>query len=163
MVRESIFSVLWSQLGDFGGKTLLDGYCGSGILGLEFLSRGAAFVDFVEKSGANLQSFRKNILAFETEIEHRYRYWHGSMSWFLDQADPQKNWDVVWFDPPFSTFPEIEIHSVLSQRKPFLFGIHVSKFRFHPYRNLLQRYTPGYHEVYAKTFGESSILVLRKQ
>src|ERR1700761_4503309 len=46
--REGLFSSLLSELGDFGGLRMLDLYAGSGAVGLEALSRGAAGVLLVE-------------------------------------------------------------------------------------------------------------------
>ena len=64
-VRESLFSVLDSALlaGDRGWQdiSVLDLYAGSGALGLEALSRGAAFVTFVEKNGEIIKVLEKNI------------------------------------------------------------------------------------------------------
>ncbi len=62
-VREAVFSSLFSLIGGFEGRRVLDLYAGSGALGIEALSRGAAHATFVERDrraaaviAANLQS-----------------------------------------------------------------------------------------------------------
>ena len=49
-VREAMFSSISAHLGDLGGLRVLDGYAGSGALGLEALSRGAAHVLLVDQA-----------------------------------------------------------------------------------------------------------------
>jgi 16S rRNA (guanine966-N2)-methyltransferase len=59
--REALFSMLVSRLGSFEGLRVLDLFAGSGALGLEALSRGAAACTFVEQDGAALDALRTNI------------------------------------------------------------------------------------------------------
>ena len=59
--REALFSMLVSRLGSFEGLRVLDLFAGSGALGLEALSRGAATCTFVEQDGAALDALRTNI------------------------------------------------------------------------------------------------------
>lgn len=61
-VREAIFDVLGS-MGGVEGATVLDLFCGSGALGLEALSRGAAHVTFVDHDTAALAAVRTNLAA----------------------------------------------------------------------------------------------------
>ena len=59
--REALFSMLTSRLGSFEGLRVADLFAGSGALGLEALSRGAAQCTFVESDGAALDALRTNI------------------------------------------------------------------------------------------------------
>jgi 16S rRNA G966 N2-methylase RsmD len=59
-VRESLFNVLASRI-DFSGASVLDLYAGSGALGLEALSRGAASAVFVESDSRAAAVIAKNI------------------------------------------------------------------------------------------------------
>jgi 16S rRNA (guanine966-N2)-methyltransferase len=61
-VREAIFDVLGS-MGGVEGASVLDLFCGSGALGLEALSRGAATVTFVDHDAAALAAVRTNLAA----------------------------------------------------------------------------------------------------
>lgn len=61
-VREALFSSLASLLGpDLGGARVLDAFAGSGALGLEALSRGAAHATFAEKDRRAAATLRANI------------------------------------------------------------------------------------------------------
>ncbi len=59
--REGLFSMLTSRLGSFEGLRVADLFAGSGALGLEALSRGAAHCTFVEQDKAALDALRANI------------------------------------------------------------------------------------------------------
>jgi 16S rRNA (guanine966-N2)-methyltransferase len=61
-VREAIFDILGS-MGGVEGATVVDLYCGSGALGVEALSRGAAAATFVDHDAAALQAVRTNLAA----------------------------------------------------------------------------------------------------
>lgn len=61
--RETLFNMLASRIGDFDGLTVADLFAGSGALGLEALSRGAARCRFVERDPAALAALKANIAA----------------------------------------------------------------------------------------------------
>lgn len=61
--REALFSMLTSRLGTFDGLRVLDLFSGTGALGLEALSRGAAHVTFVETNRGALEALKANISA----------------------------------------------------------------------------------------------------
>ena len=62
-VREALFSMLASRLGSFEGLQVADLFAGSGALGLEALSRGAAHCVFVENDRRAAEAIRANIAA----------------------------------------------------------------------------------------------------
>lgn len=59
--REALFSMLASRIGSFEGLTVADLFAGTGALGLEALSRGAAHCTFVEHDRAALDALRANV------------------------------------------------------------------------------------------------------
>jgi 16S rRNA (guanine966-N2)-methyltransferase len=59
--REALFSMLQSRLGSFDGLEVADLFAGTGALGLEALSRGAARCTFVETDRTALESLRRNV------------------------------------------------------------------------------------------------------
>ena len=65
--RETLFSMLTSRLGGFEGLLVADLFAGSGALGLEALSRGAAEAIFVEQDAAALRALRENIAALRAQ------------------------------------------------------------------------------------------------
>ena len=60
-VKESLFSAIASALGSLEGVCVLDGFAGSGALGIEALSRGAARVTFFEQARAAAKIVRENL------------------------------------------------------------------------------------------------------
>lgn len=101
--RESIFNILehaaWSP--GLGGARVLDLFAGSGALGLEALSRGAAFALFVETDEAARGAIRDNIEALglfgETRIQRRDAADLGPMP-----ASAGPAFDLVFLDPPYA-------------------------------------------------------------
>ncbi len=61
--RETLFSMLASRLGSFEGLAVADLFAGSGALGLEAQSRGAATALFVETDASAVRTIRTNIAA----------------------------------------------------------------------------------------------------
>lgn len=98
-VREALFSSLRSELGGFDGLRVLDLFAGSGALGLEAASRGAAHVDLVESAKAAATVIARNIadLAAEATL-HRM-----TADRFL--ATRRGPYDLVFVDPPYADDP----------------------------------------------------------
>jgi 16S rRNA (guanine966-N2)-methyltransferase len=94
--RESLFNVL-SNLFDFDEARVLDLFAGSGALGIEALSRGAAHCTFVEKDHKALESLRKNISALA--IEARCTVSATDVYSFVRSAE--MNWHVILSDAPY--------------------------------------------------------------
>ena len=66
-MRETLFSMLASRVGSFEGLSVADLFAGSGALGLEALSRGAASCVFIEQDARAIQMLRANIAALEAQ------------------------------------------------------------------------------------------------
>jgi 16S rRNA (guanine966-N2)-methyltransferase len=96
-VRETLFSMLASRLGSFEGLRVADLFAGSGALGLEALSRGAAHATFVEQDRSALAALRANCEQFGA-IE-KVRIIPGS-ALALPDAEP---FDLVFADPPYAS------------------------------------------------------------
>jgi len=95
-VREALFSIL----GDVSGARVLDLYAGTGALGIEALSRGAARATFVEHARPALRVLRRNVqtlgletlatvLSLRAERALSTRPWGSSL------------FDLVFIDPPY--------------------------------------------------------------
>ncbi|HMO69973.1 MAG TPA: RsmD family RNA methyltransferase, partial [Novosphingobium sp.] len=65
--RETLFSMLVSRIGSFEGLAVADLFAGSGALGLEALSRGAATCLFVEQDAPAIRALRANIAALRAQ------------------------------------------------------------------------------------------------
>ncbi len=68
-VREALFSMLASRLGSFEGLRVLDGFAGTGALGLEALSRGAAHAVFIERDAAAVKALKANVATLNASAE----------------------------------------------------------------------------------------------
>jgi len=96
--RETLFAMLTSRLGDFEGLQVADLFAGSGALGLEALSRGAAHCLFVENDRAALDVIRANIAALGAQ--GRTRVEAGSATQLRAATRPM---DLILADPPYFT------------------------------------------------------------
>ena len=95
-VREALFA----RLHDLDGACVLDLYAGTGALGIEALSRGAARAVFVERSNASLGALRRNLLALE--LDDCTRVVRGDVRGALRRlAGEQMRFDLVLADPPY--------------------------------------------------------------
>src|SRR5262245_57149676 len=95
-VREAWMSILTDAL---PGARVLDLYAGTGALGLEALSRGAASADFVELSPPSLRALEANIAALG--VGGRARLHRADALRFVERLD-RRAYDVAFADPPYS-------------------------------------------------------------
>ena len=96
--RETLFSMLNSRLGSFEGLSVLDLFAGSGALGLEALSRGAAHCLFVEQDADAVKAIRANVEAFDTR--GRAQVQQGSV---MSLGPAKTVHDLILLDPPYET------------------------------------------------------------
>jgi len=111
--REALFSTLESEFGSINDLTFLDLYCGSGAVGAEALSRGAAVVYAVDNDEKAINITRQNFALLEnlsgigtTSVIT------SSVGKFLDKTC-ELAFDVVFLDPPYD-LPNIEIEKALT-------------------------------------------------
>ncbi|WP_209323320.1 16S rRNA (guanine(966)-N(2))-methyltransferase RsmD [Brevibacterium renqingii] len=102
-VKESLFSML-DGYGVLPAANVLDLFAGSGGLGFEAMSRGAAQVDFVDSSLAAIRALQAN--AKKLGLEHSATAHPGDVLQFLaglpDHDDPESRvFDLVFMDPPY--------------------------------------------------------------
>jgi 16S rRNA (guanine966-N2)-methyltransferase len=95
--REGLFSMLQSRVGSFEGLQVADLFAGTGALGLEALSRGAAHCLFVENDRGALDMLRQNIGRFSAEGRTEMR----SQS-VEHMSPPARPCDIVFMDPPYT-------------------------------------------------------------
>jgi 16S rRNA (guanine966-N2)-methyltransferase len=94
--RETLFSMLASRLGRFEGLRVADLYAGSGALGFEALSRGAAHATFVENDAATVALIRANAAVLKAQDRIEIRRLSAAT---LPPAQP---FDLVFADPPYA-------------------------------------------------------------
>ncbi|RZU46932.1 16S rRNA (guanine966-N2)-methyltransferase [Fluviicoccus keumensis] len=108
-VRETVFN--WLQF-DIQGKRCLDAFAGSGALGLEALSRGAAGCLFLEKSGVQakqLQATLKELGATNGDV------WTGDSLTLLSRIT--EPFDLVFLDPPYALNLWQPVMALLAERQ----------------------------------------------
>lgn len=93
-VRMSVFNTLQAMI-DFDGKTFLDMYAGSGIMGLEALSRGFSYAMAFEKHPKAAMIIKNNYKKFTPHPE----LYTGDALKLIKKTD--KTFDVIYIDPPY--------------------------------------------------------------
>lgn len=94
-VREALFSILGARV---AGARVLDLFAGSGALGLEALSRGAATVTFVERAPAALRALQANVAAVGADAEVVRA---DALRWLRAASAGARQYDLVFLDPPY--------------------------------------------------------------
>ncbi len=114
-VRQALFNLLGDRV---EGARALDLFCGSGAVGIEALSRGAAHVTFVDRSGFCIEAVRKNLASFYAAPSARYPLRgpiqvarETPLAYTLIRADAAatierlgragEKYDWVFLDPPY--------------------------------------------------------------
>lgn len=94
--RETLFSMLVSRLGSLEGLRVADLFAGSGALGLEALSRGAAHVTFIENDNAAVRAIQANVAKLGADARADVRLASAL------KLPPLPAFDLVFADPPYS-------------------------------------------------------------
>ena len=96
--RETLFSMLTSRLGSFEGLVVADLFAGSGALGIEALSRGAAQCLFAEQDRDAIDILRKNLGTLDAVARADIRV--GSV---LSLGPAKRSYDLLMLDAPYDT------------------------------------------------------------
>lgn len=96
-IRESVFNIL---AGGMQAKQVLDLFAGTGALGIEALSRGAAGAVFVDQAKAALAAIRSNIRNLDLEDRTRVIQWNILKGLHCLASKPAI-FDLVFMDPPY--------------------------------------------------------------
>lgn len=85
------------------GAKVLDLFAGSGALGLEAASRGAAAVVFVDNSHASTGAITHNLRTITRALDHdlSHEVVKRSVSGFVAELAPETVFDIVFIDPPY--------------------------------------------------------------
>ncbi|MBX6421560.1 MAG: 16S rRNA (guanine(966)-N(2))-methyltransferase RsmD [Nevskia sp.] len=97
-VRQTLFDWLALRI---EGATALDLFAGSGALGLEALSRGAAHVTFVEREAGAADAIRAAVARFGAQ--DRAEVIHGDALRFLQALAGARSFELVFLDPPYGS------------------------------------------------------------
>jgi 16S rRNA (guanine966-N2)-methyltransferase len=99
--REALFSMLASRIGSFEGLRVADLFAGSGALGLEALSRGAAHATFVDQDKAAVTAIKANIAKLGGD---RPAFGNEVVATAVAALGPARQpFDLLLLDPPYRT------------------------------------------------------------
>jgi 16S rRNA (guanine966-N2)-methyltransferase len=143
-VREALFSML----GDVTGARVLDLYAGSGALGIEALSRGAASAVFVERDARAAAAIQANLdmVGAEAELSRQ------DVLAFVRRDGG--SYDLVFCDPPYDSGPRIA--AALAQGLPALLSTDARIVTESDKRNPLELPFPLLRE---RTYGDTRIAI----
>lgn len=145
-VRMSVFNTLQSIV-DFEGCSFLDMYAGSGIMGLEALSRGFSYSAAIEKHPKISLVIKNNYKKFNPHPE----LFCGDAIKIVEKIN--KNFDVIYIDPPyFSGIYESSLEAV----KPYASGVVVLE-------HVADVEIKGYDIIKQKKYGDKYVTFLKVQ
>ncbi len=102
-LRETLFNVLGTRI---AGARFADLYAGSGAVGLEALSRGAAFCCFAEKSREAVAAIRANVAALKVPASEWGLEGRGVSRVLGEASGFGQPWNLVFLDPPYQAAEE---------------------------------------------------------
>lgn len=110
-VRESLFSMLASRIGGFADLAVADIYAGSGALGIEALSRGAASCQFVDSDRAAIDALRTNLAALGALGRASVT---NSM---VERFSPSQPFQLILSDPPYARGSGTAVAGLVAERE----------------------------------------------
>jgi 16S rRNA (guanine966-N2)-methyltransferase len=114
-VREAIFALL----GSVDEATVLDLFAGTGALGIEALSRGAARAVFVERNARAAGALRENLAALALEEPQAQVRQADALAALRTARHRAETYDLVFIDPPYQHLPALE-HALNDLLPPLL-------------------------------------------
>jgi 16S rRNA (guanine(966)-N(2))-methyltransferase RsmD len=112
-LKESLFSIIQE---DVIGSVFLDGFAGSGSVGIEALSRGADKIVFIDEYYPAIKVIKSNIA--KVEAEERVHVFHKEFNRGVIQLAKEKmKFDLIFLDPPYKLLEERNPLKVINKRE----------------------------------------------
>lgn len=112
-LKESLFNIIQD---DVRGSVFLDGFAGTGSVGLEALSRGAERIVFIEEYFPAVKVIKTNVA--KCEAEDRVRIMRKEFNRAVIQLSKQKaKFDLIFLDPPYKLIEERNPLKIISKRE----------------------------------------------
>ena len=108
-IKETLFNMISNYLADCN---FLDLFSGSGAIGIEALSRGAALAVFVEQNKSAMSCIREN-LKF-TKLSDRAQVYETDVINALNRLEGKYKFDYIFMDPPYNQLLEKKVLDYLS-------------------------------------------------
>lgn len=155
LVRGAIFSILENQDADWAN--VLDLFSGSGALGIEALSRGAGWVDFVEHAPKCCAIIKQNLE--KTRLKERSHVYCTEVAKAIKFLD--KKYGILLIDPPY---PDSSIDGLLEKlsESPLVGADSVIVVTHYPHRTLQDSYG-SLRKTKEHRHGDSCIVIYRKE
>lgn len=148
-VKEAVFSVL-EGYGPIRGR-VLDLYAGTGSLGIECLSRGAEWADFVERSAHVCKIIAENLE--HTKFSARSKVHNLPVARYIASAKPETKYAIIFMDPPYAD-PAIEATIEAVAAAPLLGEDSILIVGHSPRVELADEY-PGLRRIKFRRLGDS--------
>jgi 16S rRNA (guanine(966)-N(2))-methyltransferase RsmD len=117
-LRETLFNILAPRI---EGARFLDLCAGTGAVGIEALSRGAAHVSFVDQSRTMCGLIEMNLEALDIEQQYVEVAVSGALEFLRRQAKKEEpGFDIMFFDPPYATDYETVLNLIGEHASPIL-------------------------------------------
>ena len=152
-VRAAIFSIVGQAAVE--GVRVLDLYAGTGALGIEALSRGASWTDFVEVNAGRCNDIRSSLR--EMGMAERSRVYRARVERVLDTVDG--GYGLVLIDPPYDLDPWTHLMPRLDSERLLASGAHV--IAEHSYKQQLDARYGGLDCITTRRHGDTSISIYR--
>lgn len=153
-MRESLFSILESRLGSLYGLAFLDGFSGSGLVGIEAASRGASPIHLVERDRGKRTTILKNISYVEEDIT---LYSMDIKRYILSCTN---QYDLIYLDPPFPMEKKEDVVALVDQqsllKESGLLIIH------HPHEESFPHLIGALNLIDMRKYGRSVLLFFQK-
>ena len=150
--REGLFNVLTNTY-DFNGLIVLDLFAGTGSIGLEFASRGAARVDMVEINARTTSFLQRTTRQLGID---NVRIIRGDVSKYLSQC--RTSYDLVFADPPYDleiipSLPELVLHAKILVEDGWFILEHgkENSFAHHPQFQELRKYGSVHFSIFERS------------
>jgi len=151
-VREAIFSALDARLPTWSNLNVLDIFAGSGALGIESLSRGAATATFLEKDRTNATVISANLKKLGAAGD--------VVVTAADAFEPTKEFSLVFLDPPFA-IADSYLGELLTKLAPSIAQgalVLVERGKQHEFQ-----WPTGYSQLLERGYGDSLIFLAERQ
>ena len=96
-VKEAVFSIIGQKI---EGASFLDGYAGSGGIGIEALSRGADYVEFIDIKPRFINS---NLESIQKKFAYKFNYLVRDVAFSSAASQIKRSFDIIYLDPPWES------------------------------------------------------------
>ncbi|MFO8061986.1 MAG: RsmD family RNA methyltransferase [bacterium] len=153
IIRKSVFS----KLGDIRGSTVLDLFCGTGVMGMESLSRGCDYAIFADRNRHNIKILHENMQSLNEENYEAHAVDFRMALKAMNNNDKQA--DIIIADPPHKWVEKFSVLNYISKYNVLAPGgiviHHMSRDQ-----SLKQE---GFADIDSAVFGRNKFIIFREE